>query len=174
MALMRRLILFRHAKSSWDDPALDDHDRPLAPRGLAAAPRMGAWLAERGYAPDAVLTSTSARTLQTWDLARQALADPPDPVVTSRLYHADPATMLEVLRRAPAAAATVAIIGHQPGISGFARKLSDGRAAPSCARAFKHFPTAAIAVLDFDAPDWASVDWGTGRFHAFATPRELA
>ncbi len=170
---MRRLILFRHAKSSWDEPSLDDHDRPLAPRGLAAAPRMGAWLAERGYAPDAVLTSTSARTLETWELARAALPGAPDPVVTSRLYHADPATMLAVLRRAPAEARTVAIVGHQPGISGFARKLSGGRVAPSCARAFKRFPTAAVAVLDFETPDWGALDWGAGRFHTFATPKEL-
>lgn len=171
---MRRLILFRHAKSSWDDPALDDHDRPLAPRGLEAAPRMGAWLAERGYAPEAVLTSTSARTLETWDLARRALPGAPDPMVTSRLYHADPETMLAVLRRAPPDAQAVALIGHQPGISSFARKLSAPDVPAACARAFKRFPTAAVAVIDFDAPDWSSVGWRTGRFHAFAAPKELA
>lgn len=170
---MRRLILFRHAKSAWDDPEAADHDRPLAPRGRAAAPLMGAWLAERGYAPDHVLLSDSARTRETWALAREALPGAPQGTIVARLYHADPATMLSVLRTAPAQAATVAMVGHQPGIGGFARMLANGKTSASCARAFKHFPTAAVAVLELDINDWADADWGGARFTAFACPREL-
>jgi phosphohistidine phosphatase len=170
---MRRLILFRHAKSSWADPDLDDHDRPLNDRGRLAAPLMGAWLAGRGWRPDHVLCSSSLRTRQTWAAAAGAFDAPPEPTVEPELYHADPATMLARLRAAPADAATVAMIGHQPGIGAFARRLSDGDTPPRCARAFAKFPTAACAVIDFDAADWASVAFGTGRFHAFAAPREL-
>ncbi|MFN3613977.1 MAG: histidine phosphatase family protein, partial [Rubrimonas sp.] len=82
-------------------------------------------------------------------------------------------TMLDLLRASPAQASSVALIGHQPGMSGLARKLSAEPVAPSCARAFRHYPTAAIAVIDFDVDDWAQVNWGMGRFHAFAMPREL-
>lgn len=170
---MKRLILFRHAKSAWDDPELDDHDRPLNPRGRLAAPLMGAWLAERGFLPDAVLCSSSLRTLETWALARPALPGAPEPVVDATLYHADPATMLAHVRRTPATAGTLALIGHQPGIGAFCRKLAAPHTPANCARAFQKFPTAACAVLDFDVDDWAAVAFGAGRFHAFAAPREL-
>lgn len=170
---MRRLILLRHAKSSWADPDAPDHDRPLNARGRAAAALMGGWLARRGDIPDHVLLSDSARTIETWALARPALPQAPAGDPTPRLYHADPATMLSVLRTAPAAARTVLLIGHQPGIGAFARKLSDGAAKPSCARAFRRFPTGAAAVLEFDAEDWASADWGGARFTAFGAPREI-
>lgn len=170
---MKRLILFRHAKSSWADEALDDHDRPLNERGRLAAPLMGAWLARRGYAPEHVLCSSSERTRETWARASGAFEGPPEPAIDPRLYHADPATMLALLRAAPAPARCVAMIGHQPGIGGFARKLAGAEVPASCARAFTKFPTAACAVIDFDADDWAGVGFGAGRFHSFATPREL-
>lgn len=171
---MRRLILLRHAKSSWDDPETPDHDRPLNARGRKAASLMGEWLARRGDIPDHVLLSDSARTIETWALARPALPQAPEGAPTPRLYHAEPATMLSVLRTAPADARTVMLIGHQPGISAFARKLSDGVAKPSCARAYTRFPTGAAAVLDFEIDDWAQADWGGARFSAFAAPKEIA
>lgn len=170
---MKRLILFRHAKSSWADEALDDHDRPLNERGRLAAPLMGAWLARKGFVPDHVLCSSSARTRETWEGARGAFAVGPEPAIEPRLYHADPATMLGLLRGAPGAAQCVAMIGHQPGIGAFARKLAGPDVPASCARAFAKFPTAACAVMDFDAESWEAVGFGTGRFHSFATPREL-
>jgi phosphohistidine phosphatase len=170
---MKRLILFRHAKSSWADEALDDHDRPLSERGRLAAPLMGAWLARKGFAPDHVLCSSSARTVETWRCAMGAFAVAAEPMIEPRLYHADPATMLALLRCAPEAAQCLAMIGHQPGIAAFARKLSAPDAPASCARAFTKFPTAASAVIDFDVAGWEAVRFGAGRFHSFATPREL-
>lgn len=135
---------------------------------------MGGWLARRGDIPDFVLLSDSARTIETWALARAAMPDAPDAQPAPRLYHADPATMLAVLRTAPASAATVALIGHQPGISAFARKLADGATPASCARAFTRYPTGAAAVLDFDIDDWSKAHWGDARFHTFAAPKEIA
>jgi phosphohistidine phosphatase len=170
---MKRLILFRHAKSSWTEPDLDDHDRPLNERGRLAAPLMGAWLAARGFAPDHVICSSSLRTRETWERARGALPHAPDPEIAPRLYHADPETMLALLRAAPPAAGTVAMIGHQPGIGAFARKLANASTPPGCARAFQKFPTAACAAIDFEAEDWSAVAFGTGRFHAFGAPRDL-
>lgn len=170
---MKRLILLRHAKSSWDDPTADDHDRPLNGRGRRSAPVIGAWLAERGFVPDAAICSTAARARETWSLVAPALGAAPDAAVEPRLYHADPATMLALVRAAPESADTLILIGHQPGLSGFARKLSAEPVAPACARAFQHYPTAAAAVIDFDVDRWDRVAWGEGRFHAFAAPREL-
>lgn len=170
---MKRLILFRHAKSAWDDDDLPDHDRPLNDRGRRAAPVMGAWLAERGFRPDHVICSSSLRTRLTWALAATALPEAPAPTIEPRLYHASPATMLALARGAPDAARTVAMIGHQPGLSAFARKLSGAEVPAASARAFTNFPTAGVAAIDFDLPRWAELDWGGGDFHAFAIPREL-
>lgn len=169
----RRLVLLRHAKSSWDDPDLDDHARPLNGRGRRAAPVMGAWLRQQGLSPDHVLTSDSARTLETWALTAPAFAQPPESEPQPRLYHADPATMLDALRGVPDAARCVLMIGHQPGISGFARKLCGGDAPAQCARAFRHYPTAAAAVFEIEAARWVDLGWGGARFTAFACPREL-
>ena len=73
---MRRLILMRHAKSSWADPGQRDFDRPLNARGVRSAPLLGAWLRERGHVPDAALVSTARRTRETW--AGLGLDDVPD------------------------------------------------------------------------------------------------
>jgi phosphohistidine phosphatase len=170
---MRRVILFRHAKSSWSDPDLEDHDRPLTQRGRMAASLMGAWLADKGYRPDLVLVSSSARTQETWARARRAFEDPPPAETDPNLYHADPAAMLRRLQAAPADAETVALVGHQPGIGSLCRRLAAPEAPTHCRRAFEKFPTAAIAVLDFEADAWPEIDFGRGRFHLFVPPREL-
>jgi phosphohistidine phosphatase len=170
---MRCLILMRHAKSSWSDPDLEDHDRPLNQRGRLAAPLMGAWLAERGLAPDFVLCSSSVRTRETWARVRTVLTAAPEPHVQAALYHADPPHMLEAVRAVPADAACVALIGHQPGIGAFTRLLARQDTPQACARAYAKFPTAACAVLEFDVGSWAEITFGAGRFTAFAVPREL-
>jgi phosphohistidine phosphatase len=170
---MKRLILLRHAKSAWDDPTVEDHDRPLNARGRRAAPVIGGWLAERGFVPAAIICSTAARARETWSLVAPSFAAAPDASIKPSLYHADPATMLALVRAAPNDADALMLIGHQPGLSGFARKLSKDPVAPGCARAFQHYPTGAAAVIDFDAARWDQVAWGEGRFHAFAAPREL-
>lgn len=170
---MKRVILFRHAKSSWADPDLDDHDRPLNQRGRLAAPLMGAWLADKGFTPDHALLSDSLRTRETWARAQGAFAAPPPATELAALYHADPATMLETLRAAPDRAETVILIGHQPGIGSFCRKLASDDTPAHCARAFDKFPTAAMAVLDFPIDAWPELAFGAGRFHSFAAPREL-
>lgn len=85
-----RLIIMRHAKSSWRDPLLDDHDRPLNKRGRRDAPRVAAELQRRGWAPKAVIMSDSVRTTETWARMAAALAQPPgaDAVLSDpHLYH---------------------------------------------------------------------------------------
>jgi phosphohistidine phosphatase len=170
---MRHLILFRHAKSCWTDPDLDDHDRPLTRRGRLAAPLMGAWLSDEGLSPDHVICSSSARTRETWERARIALPGAPEPEIAPPLYHADPRTMLDLLRAAPDAARVVAMVGHQPGVGVFARKMANGQTPAGCARAFQKFPTAACAVLDIAEDAWSKAAFGQARFSRFAAPREL-
>ena len=98
-----RLILTRHAKSSWDDPTQADHDRPLNDRGRRSARELGDWLASRGYHPEEVLCSTAERTRETWDgVAMACLEVRPHLRFEPGLYHASPEKMLTMLRTASA------------------------------------------------------------------------
>lgn len=164
----RRLILIRHAKSSWDDPALDDHSRPLNARGVRAAAAIGRWLASRGHVPDEVLCSTATRTRETWAGIAAAMGLTLAPRLVGRLYHANPETMLAVLREATGQ--TVAMLGHNPGLAAFAALLPRQ---PPAHPDFARYPTGATLVLDFPVDDWAQLRLGTGVVRDFVTPRSL-
>jgi phosphohistidine phosphatase len=163
-----RLILTRHAKSSWDDPRLDDHDRPLNGRGRKSAALIGAWLRRQGHVPDAVLVSGARRTVDTW--GQMAPDMPADITMRSvpALYHAGPQTMLNVLRTAVPPA--VMLIGHNPGIAEFAQRLVS--TAPDHPR-FTDYPTAATTVMDFDIDAWPDADWRGATVVEFTVPRDL-
>ncbi|SIQ41939.1 phosphohistidine phosphatase [Paracoccus thiocyanatus] len=148
-----RLILTRHAKSSWDDPAQPDHDRPLNARGRRSARELGDWLASRGYEPEEVLCSTAERTRETWErIALAPLEVRPHIRYEPGLYHAAPEKMLEVLRSA--SAPTVMMIGHNPGIAEFAAMLP---ARLPLDPDFRRYPTAATLVVDFQIGDWSEL-----------------
>ncbi|SFI86568.1 SixA phosphatase family protein [Albimonas pacifica] len=171
---MPRLVLFRHAKSAWDDPDLPDIDRPLSRRGRLAAALMGGFLAEEGLRPDLVLLSPALRTRDTW--RRAAAAAGFEPPARTRaipdLYMAEPDTALAILREEGAEAGTVLVQGHEPGTSALLRRLVGGRPEARLARAFEKFPTAAVAALDLPRP-WAETGWGEAEFVLFATPKDL-
>ncbi|WP_375255228.1 histidine phosphatase family protein [Yoonia sp.] len=138
--MTKRLILIRHAKSSWDDPYGDDHARVLNKRGRTSAQAIGAWLAEKGYLPEVLLCSDAARTRETAELALPQMA----PQLLEKLYHAAPDTILELVQKQTAH--TVAVIGHNPGLGIFANALVN--AAPEHRR-FSDYPTCATTVIDF-------------------------
>ncbi|QPH55256.1 SixA phosphatase family protein [Pontivivens ytuae] len=168
---MKRIVLIRHAKSSWSDPALDDVERPLNKRGRLASPLMGAWLVELGITPDIVWLSPSTRTRETWRRMRET-AGGPEGQVHKALYMADPDTMLNILRSS-GDGDTVALVGHQPGMGAMARKLSNGKISTTCARAFNHYPSAAVAVLEAEVGKWSGVKFGGCSFKHFAAPKDL-
>lgn len=166
--MTKRLILTRHAKSSWDDPTIKDHDRPLNTRGHAAAADLGGWLASRGYLPDEVLCSDALRTRETWERIAPAMPAPPQVTLKPALYHAGPDVMLAVLRHATGN--TVMMLGHNPGIAEFAQRivarapLHDG---------FSHYPTGATLVVSFEMDAWDELSFGTGAPRDFIVPREI-
>lgn len=162
----RRLILTRHAKSSWDDPLMSDHDRPLNARGTAAARELGDFLASRGLEPEEVLCSTAQRTRETWDrVAGAVLETRPEVRYLDALYHAAPDVMLAHLRHATHP--TVMMIGHNPGIAEFAARLP---ARPIFDPDFRKFPTCATLIIDFQIDDWSEVKPGFGSMLDFFTP----
>lgn len=166
--MTKRLILTRHAKSSWDDPLMTDHDRPLNERGQAAAADLGTWLASRGYVPDQVLCSDALRTRKTWSGIAPALPGTPILDLKPALYHAGPDVMLAVLRHATGDC--VMMIGHNPGIAEFAHRLV---AHAPLNPEFQRYPTGATLVVDFATDDWAAVNWGMGTVDDFIVPREI-
>ncbi|MFD1913222.1 SixA phosphatase family protein [Halodurantibacterium flavum] len=162
-----RLILMRHAKSSWDDPAQADFDRPLNARGRAAAPAMADWLASRGERAGQALVSSAARTRETFAAVTGAVGGP-EVLFADALYLAGPDVMLRCLRQARAK--NVIMIGHNPGIAAFAAALvQQAPAHPD----FDRYPTCATLIAEFSQSDWAGVGFGAGRAVAFATPRTL-
>lgn len=162
--MTRTLILMRHAKSSWDDYTLADHDRPLNKRGRRSATALAEWLATKPWQPDQALVSTATRTQETFaGLGLSLTAD-----FTRTLYHADAAEMQLVLETA--SGNTVLMIGHNPGISLFAQALA--ATAPDHPR-FADFPTGATVVMSFDIADWDRIEPRTGEVLDFVIPREL-
>lgn len=162
--MTRRLILMRHAKSSWTDPRQTDHARPLNERGKESVAALGDWLRVRGYLPDQALVSSAERTQQTF----AGLALPLTPVLDDGLYHAGSLRMLAALRAATGR--TVLMIGHNPGIAEFARDLV--RSPPDHGR-FRDYPTGATLVADFAVESWAQITPGTAQVVNFIVPREL-
>jgi phosphohistidine phosphatase len=158
---VRTLVLWRHAKSAWDDPALPDLLRPLAPRGEIAAPRMARWIGAR-WAPEAVLCSPARRTVTT--LA--CLPLPPTSAVCYdlRLHEAEWPALLQAIRRFGGDAPIMLLVGHNPGLECLVAAL----AAPVPAK----FTTAACAVLQFNG-DWSRLGPGVSRLIAFQRPKEL-
>ncbi len=172
---MLTLSLLRHAKSSWDDPRLDDHERPLTKRGIKDAPRIATWLADHDLRPDLVLCSSAMRTRATLALLLSAWAEPPpDSRVEDALYLADPARLLAVVHTASPGARQVLVIAHNPGLHALALELTGGGQRKAVAGLAAGFPTSALAVLTFEAKDWSEVHRGAGRLEHFVTPRGLA
>ena len=171
---MRRLLLFRHAKSSWASPGLKDFERPLAPRGVKAAGRMGQYMKDSGLVPDLVLCSSAARTRQTLDLTLGAMRATPETRFEDRLYSDGPETVVELLKTAPDNRASVMVVGHNPAIAECALLLAVPGAAGLRTAISSKFPTAGLAVLDFPVDEWAGVEAGTAELKSFVKPRALA
>ena len=168
---MRRLILLRHAKS--DHPAgVADRERPLNPRGRRAAPAVGAHLAERGLIPDLALVSPARRARETWEAASGALGAPevrPAP----EIYEAPWKDILAAVRAVPDEAATLIVVGHNPGVGDLAGALAGEGPRKLLSRLASEFPTAAYAVIDFEAARWSAIEPGQGRLEGFVRPRDI-
>ncbi|MDU8946315.1 SixA phosphatase family protein [Ovoidimarina sediminis] len=163
-----KLVLTRHAKSSWSDPTLDDFDRPLNGRGRRSATAIGQWIAEAGHVPAEVVVSGARRTVDTWSAIARELPDKAPMRSDPALYHASAPSILAVLRGLSAPSAM--IIGHNPGIADFAERIVN---APADHPRYADFPTCATAVIEFGKSHWRDVDWGDGTLVAFVLPREL-
>lgn len=171
---MRRLLLLRHAKSDWSVPGQTDHERLLSQRGEDAAPLMGAYMAREGLVPERAIVSSAARTRETWRLLSQAFANPPPATFDDRIYEAEPEEILAAIAEVPANVNKLLVVGHNPGFQDTASLLTGSGDKPSRALMAAKFPTAALAVIDFDCADWSALAPHTGRLDRFVTPRAIA
>ncbi len=167
---MKTLILMRHAKSDWDDPTLEDIERPLNRRGRMSAGALGEWLETGGHRPERVLLSSAVRTQETWARVATQLSDEADVLVLEALYLAPEERMLEQLRRKGGDADVVMMICHNPGTAALAERLLE---TPIREMALAQFPTGATAIIDFDVQDWREVGPALGRLQDFIVPRAL-
>jgi len=146
---MKTLFLVRHAKSSKDDPALADRDRPLADRGRKEAPAMGKRLAKRKVKPDLLLSSPALRALTTAQLIADELGCArKNIVVDDRLYASSAQGLLAVIRALDDKLDRVMLFGHNPEFTELAHRLSSG---------IVDMPTCAVAEFRFDTKKWSDI-----------------
>jgi phosphohistidine phosphatase len=164
---VRRLYLLRHAKSSWDDPSLADHERPLAPRGVKAGRKLARHLRREGIGVDLVICSSARRTRETLELIRPALGDA-EVEIEDGLYAADSERLLARLRQLPGSAGAVLLISHNPGLHDLALML-----APDDERLREKFPTGALASFAV-ATRWSRLGESRAELLAYIVPREIS
>lgn len=169
---MRRLMLLRHAKSAWPT-GTDDHERPLAGRGRKSAPLVGNYMAEHGLVPQLAILSTARRAQETWALVAQSFAKPVARRDEPRIYEAAATAILDVIKAVEPGIATLLLVGHNPGFERLAVGLAGSGDNDALARLGQKYPTAALAVIDFEAARWSDLTAGSGRLERFVTPKLL-
>jgi phosphohistidine phosphatase len=164
---MRTLTLIRHAKSSWKENTLKDFDRPLNKRGQQNAPMMGAILKQQGVSFDLIVTSPAVRALSTAKLIAQPLGYPEASLVLEpQLYDADVQRLLTVIQGLPDSAVNVALVAHNPGLTGLCNYLSG--------EAIENLPTCAVAGITFELDSWVAVWRNSGRLVRYEYPRKYS
>jgi phosphohistidine phosphatase len=162
---MKTLLVLRHAKSSWNDPKLDDHARPLNARGRRDGPRMGELVREYGLIPDIVISSDAVRARLTAEAVTEAARYAGEILLDPHLYVASPADILSLLRTVRENAETVMIIGHNPGLEELVEQLTGER---------HHLPTAALAHIVLEIDRWRDLKPSTrGTLLGLWRPKEL-
>jgi len=145
---MKNLLVMRHAKSSWKDRDIPDHERPLKKRGEKDAEKMGKLLKDKKLKPDLILSSTAKRAQQTAEIVRSTCKCKKDIVFVKELYMAEPSTILEVIINHAKDEKTILVIGHNPGLEAFVQILT-GKV--------ETLPAASIAYITAKIPNWKKI-----------------
>ncbi len=173
---MLRLCLLRHAKSDWSDAALDDHDRPLAARGLKAAPLVAAEMDRKGFIPAACLTSTARRARDTVRLVLAGLPGGAHISITplKALYDfGNGRAVADAIATHGGTASPLMVVGHNPAFHALALRLASSGAEPDMKELKRKFPTCALAVIDLPIARWSDLPGATGTLSAFIRPKAI-
>lgn len=172
---MLTLSILRHAKSSWADPELDDHDRPLAKRGVKAIPAIAKFMRKEKLRPTLALCSDALRTRATLSLLLAELGPPaPRIVYDDALYLATPAVIRAEIARHGEAEPHLLVVGHNPGLHALALELVGEGDFKMLAALAREFPTGALAVLGFEVASWKDVKAASGHLYHVTSPRRLS
>jgi phosphohistidine phosphatase len=149
---MKTLLVLRHAKSSWSDPARGDHERPLNERGWRDAPRMGDLVREYGLVPDILISSDAVRAQLTAEAVAEAARYAGEILLDHRLYLASPADILSLLGTVRENAETIMVVGHNPGLEELIEHLTGER---------QDLPTATLAQIALPIDQWRDLTLST-------------
>ncbi len=162
---MKTLVLVRHAKSSWDDPSLPDHDRPLNARGMRDAPRMAAFFSQQQLPVDLIVSSTARRAADTALAFARAIQYPASQLGWHRqLYLASAEELLSFVQQLDDRYQRVMLVGHNDGISHFANGLLGDKQIDS-------LPTTAVLAIDLPAATWSQLSWHQGAVRFYFYPK---
>lgn len=161
---MKQLMLMRHAKSSWDDPQVDDYDRDLNERGKKACKRMGDWFVEHDLIPDLILSSTAIRAKETTERLIERWKDPVDVLWMKELYLAPPQTLMEAITSIDDRINRVLVVAHNPGMEQLVNALR---------QTYTAFPTAALACMESPIDHWQKADQSPWTCLHFVCPKEM-
>ncbi len=171
---MLRLMLLRHAKSSWADVGVADIDRPLNDRGLRAAAAMAKPFFADDMVPQHVMCSPARRTRETWKIIAPAIKPPPTVIFTEALYDfGDGSQLLELVRNSGTTAKTLMLVGHNPSLENLAQKLVMSGDNTLRRRLASKFPTCALAVIDFTVTTWKTLSLHSGELVSFVRPKDF-
>ncbi len=163
---MKKAILVRHAKSSWSDMSLRDHDRPLNGRGKRDGPRMAAHLHQTIGSIDAIVSSTAVRARATSQFFKEVYEDSIEEYLLEEdLYHASEATILDVIQRSDDQHDTVLLFGHNPGFTYFANLYHQGQ--------IDNVPTCGIVGLNYQVDHWSAATMDNAKLSFFYYPKML-
>ena len=171
---MRRLLIFRHAHAEKSQPGGQDHARVLTERGRADAKLLGAYIDRHGFVPARALVSTAERARETWQHAASAMRAPPAADFEARIYDARPHDIVTLLKKAPAEAASLMLIGHNPTLHELAALLIASGDHELRERLREELPTAGLAVIEFAFDAWEKLHAHSGRLERFVSPKSIA
>ncbi|EIZ80238.1 putative phosphohistidine phosphatase, SixA [Novosphingobium sp. Rr 2-17] len=171
---MKTLGIFRHAKSDWNDARLRDFDRPLNTRGRTGAALMGLHIRDHGVKWTRIVASPAVRVTQTIDIAGEAAGVMPPVTWDRRIYLANSATLLDVLREQDGDPRSILLVGHNPGLEDLIFDLvPDDGTSPLRDAVEEKFPTAAYAVIELPIDSWDDLAEASGRLVHLIRPRDL-
>jgi phosphohistidine phosphatase len=162
---MKTLYIIRHAKSSWDNPLLDDFERPLNKRGEGDAPRMGKRLKEKHVLPDLMLSSPATRALKTCHKIAEVLDYSSEKIKTNEnLYHAEDEEILSIVKEIKDKHHVVLLFGHNPGLTEFVNRLTNSF--------IDNVPTCGVAACILKIDSWKDADWKKASLDFFDYPKK--
>ena len=171
---MKRLALLRHASSSSAEPGMTDFDRPLNDHGRAEARLVGRELDQRRMRFDLVLARTAARVRETVDAVQEAHRFECEVRFEPRIYEAGARSLLDLVRELPDAAASVLLVGHNPGVHELLLDLTDRDHAGLRDRVRATYPAGALAIVELSFDGWPDVRPGGGQIARLVVPPDLA